>query len=201
MRIKGIVAAAAIVCGMAVSTTTPALASGGSAGVSPQLVSVHRTAMTLQREVSAVRHGLNTTVTLDSGAKFTLPTTAYQEGNRRASTVVRPANTVFGNCGYSYTYLYDWGTRLYRLAVGFHVDSPAVGYSWSAYVNGAGSHRYSYHYTASGGLAFRSDWSGGHTGTVPGADWYDADTTYGAAQLYYGTWCFAGYTSDATYVN
>ena len=160
--------------------------------------------MTLQKEVSAVTHGDTVTVTLASGNRFDLPATTYRHSKAALakSTGVHPNNTVFGNCGYSYTYLYDWyGARHYRLAVGFHVDAAAVAYSWGAYVNGAGRTYYEYHYRASGGLAFRHDWAGGHTGTVPRSDYYDADTYYGAAELYYGSWCFAGYSSDAQYVS
>jgi len=158
--------------------------------------------MTIQKEIGAITVSGVTTVTLDNGRSFNIPATVYREAKAKISRQgARPNNTAFGDCGYSYTYLYNWGNRTYRLAVGFHVDAPAIDYSWSAYVNGAGNTYYDYHYTAGGGLAFSSDWAGGHTGTVPRADYYDADTYYGAAELWYGSWCFAAYTSDSTYVS
>lgn len=160
--------------------TTPALASTVlSTDSSPQIVAVHQTPMTLQHQVSALHRGTTVVVTLDNGAKFSIPAAEYDRAQQRAAQVVQPQDTAFGDCGYSYTYLYDWGNRQYRLAVGFHVDSSAVDYYWDAEVQGAGSHRYNYHYSAGGGLAWRSDWAGGHTGTVPAPDFYDADTTDG----------------------
>lgn len=185
----------------------------GTAGAQPSsplpdspIEAPSRTAMTVQKEVSAVTKGDEVVVTLDNGKSFTIPAAEYRQAQSRvkqsrARHGVQPQNTVFGNCGYSYTYLYDWGNRTYRLAVGFHVDAPAIDYSWGAYVNGAGSTYYEYHYTAGGGLAWRTNWAGGHTGTVPRADYYDADTYWGAAELWYGSWCFAAYTSDYTYVS
>ncbi len=183
-----------------VSPASAAVASSASTG--PRLVSVTRTPMTEHRPVSVTRQGSVTRITMDNGQQVTMPTTTYQAVQARVKQGVTPNNTVFGNCGYSYTYLYNWyGTRQYRLAVGFHVNHAATWYSWEAEVQGAGNTRYNYTYNASGDLWFRSDWAGGHTGTVPRADYYDADTTYGVAELWTGDFCFAGYTSDSTYVN
>lgn len=196
-----------LVGGPAAGATASGAGGAGAGGLSAGggSVRVVRAAMVEHAVGSASVRGGTTTLTLDDGSRLNVPTSVYRSTQAARAALARrhlatPANTVYGSCGYSYTYLYDWSSLTYRLAVGFHVNADAVHYSWEAYVNGAGRTRYEYHYTSSGGLNFRQDWSGGHTGKVPAADLYDAETTYGAAVLWYGDVCSAKPTSDAAHI-
>ncbi|MCA1572190.1 MAG: hypothetical protein LC798_18145 [Chloroflexi bacterium] len=69
----------------------------------------------------------------------------------------------------------DIGSLEYTMTTGFDIDDPAVGYVWEAYVNGAGSTPYEYHYDVAGGLAARTSWQGRHVANVPAGDLYAAD--------------------------
>src|SRR3954468_12756807 len=116
MRMRPLVGAVVAAVGIAVATATPAVATDSSTATdaSPRIVAVRTTPMTMHHEVSAVPRGSNIVVTLDNGASFAVPAREYKHAQQQARNRIQPLNTVFGNCGYSYTYLYDWGSLKYR---------------------------------------------------------------------------------------
>jgi len=71
-------------------------------------------------------------------------------------------DTVRGNCGSSFIEIADKkpGNRPLKMTTGFHVNSPAISYSWATdtWRNAGGFKK---PWSASGGLLFRKDWSGG----------------------------------------
>jgi hypothetical protein len=187
-------------CKMAAMGSAVAFIVGGSAGISQaadqksvDVYSAHEelTTVPVQR-IGPTANGL-TEVDLANGEVIQVP-------NRLASKVkvqsgVRPDDTdyVYGNCGDSYSSMIEnpSSNTPYRFNTGFDIDSePAIYYSWYATISGPYSYVYQYH--ASGDLAFRYSWHGGHTGSGGTGGWWARVSTESYAMLADGTICTSG---------
>jgi hypothetical protein len=100
-------------------------------------------------------------VQLVNGAVIAIPAADKDLVMRRAAEDARtanPDNTVHGNCGSSWIYLYDKSdNHPLRFTTGFTVKLPAVGYKWNATVTAKDGFKLTY--SRSGTLALR------HSGT------------------------------------
>lgn len=106
----------------------------------------------------AQQHGY-VIVTLPDGKQASIPEALSKLPLARIEQAVGPYNRIYGNCGYSYIYLYrNGGSFNYRVSTGFHVNTAAVAYHWQYRIQGPLS-IYNKTFTHAGGLFFRHDWS------------------------------------------
>lgn len=117
---------------------------------------------------------------------------------------VSTQNTVYGNCGTSYSYLHEYGGADYYYNTGFNVNGSAYSYDWNGYVRGEWSGGADVlEFDFGGGLAFRSSWSSGYrydSQSAPSGTWYYGRVTYGVAWLTDGRVCTSGYPNDGKYL-
>ncbi|WP_163568859.1 hypothetical protein [Fodinicola feengrottensis] len=144
-------------------------------------------------------------VLLSDGSSFSVPASSVTRvlhpdttgiAMRRTSTGMEPDITVNGPCGSSNIYVHEKSNgHPVKMTTGFTIRKPlppAVSYKWRAEIdryNGG----YDYSYSASGGLAFRYSWAGGHSSDANyPSGYYEAFVTYGFAQLANGLVCVSG---------
>jgi hypothetical protein len=93
---------------------------------------------------------------------------ASLQGGTAAGAYHHYKRTDSGNCGSSFIEIADKSkrnTHPIKMTTGFHVNTPAISYSWytDTWRNAGGFNK---KWNASGGLFFRKDWSGGFTTTL-----------------------------------
>lgn len=89
---------------------------------------------------------------------------------------ISPADVRTGNCGSSYAFLYDVGTRTYQVDTGFGVYNAAIGYTWSANVI-APSAAYNYTHRWHGALWFNNAFEMSSTATISSGSWATVKAT------------------------
>lgn len=163
----------------------PARASAPSSQT-PRLMSVTRVDMVVAGFDAATAKAHGYTITTNAkGQQISVPTAAAATSSATGSAT--PDNVVSGNCGSSYVFLYDIGSKKYRVATGFGVFHSAVGYLWRANVIGP---RYNYTHRWSGGLLLRRTWSGSAVGLVNVAGFHTVKAS-GYTALSNGAICYS----------
>ena len=179
MRVPGIICAGVIAAAAIISTALPASAATTHTTAAQPSTTVQRGGMYYDPPVAILGKATNgqVGVLLTDGDKISVPVAdeslilkaihggSLHGGMAAAATYHHYKDTVYGDCGSSFIEIADKSrsnTHPIKMTTGFHVNTPAVSYSWSTDTwRNAGGFKKAWN--ASGGLLFRKDWSGGFT--------------------------------------
>lgn len=117
---------------------------------------------------------------------------------------VTPTNTVTGNCGSSFFYLYDTSGASFAMRTGFSVPSNAFDFDWYVNVRGENSFQTdNWDWSDAGPMWPSTSWTSGYVSstqdTVAGTYYYGR-VTYGQAFLVNGAVCTSGYPNDGKWL-
>lgn len=95
---------------------------------------------------------------------------------------IGPTNTVYGNCGSSYMYIYEASGGWFEFKTGFYTNTSAHDFAWEANIRGQNESQ-----------TDNLDWS-------DYGPQFAARVTHGVAFLVNGGMCTSGYPNDGMYL-
>lgn len=117
---------------------------------------------------------------------------------------IGPTNTVYGNCGSSYMYIYEASGGWFEFKTGFYTNTSAHDFAWEANIRGQNESQTDNLDWSDYGPQFASrSWTSGYIQSYQdtrSGTWYTARVTHGVAFLVNGGMCTSGYPNDGMYL-
>ncbi len=187
----------------------PGAQAAGSPPAAPRLVGTAQARMTLIGFDAAQAKKVGNRVTTESGSQVLRDSKGAEIarvplGGGTSPGALSPLNTVYGNCGSSFFYLYDLTGASFAMRTGFNLTSSAYDFAWHTRTIGANSFQTdNWEWSDFGPMWPGRSWSSGYQkssqDTYAGTYYYGRVTS-GTAYLVNGGICFSGYPNDGKYL-